>query len=162
MTRDEGDSPKFIIDHNVARLAMWLRMMGYDAVVFDQPDDWQMIRIALAENRIVVTRDTGVMKRRVITEGKTKALFIESEIPEAQIKQLIEYLHLSPIKPFSRCLECNAELLEVLPENVRELVPPFVFRTQKQFMQCPVCHRVYWRGTHWQKMLKTIEKLATE
>jgi uncharacterized protein with PIN domain len=159
MSTDEG-SQKFIVDHNVAKLSLWLRMMGYDTVVFDQPDDWQMIRIALAEQRIIITRDTGVMKRRVITGGQAKAIFMSSENPEEQIAQVINTFNLKSVKPFSRCLECNAVLIEVLPDTVHGLVPTYVFEIQKQFMQCPVCRQVYWRGTHWQKMLETIEKLT--
>jgi uncharacterized protein len=160
MSTNEANNYKFIVDQNVGRLALWLRMMGYNTIVFDQTDDWQMIRIALSENRIMITRDTGVMKRRVIIEGKIKTLFVNSENPEEQIGQVIDNLKLSPVSPFSRCLECNAELMEVLPESVREQVPPYVYETHRQFMQCPVCHRVYWRGTHWQEMLKTIKQLT--
>jgi len=162
MSTNGGDSPRFIIDHNVAKLALWLRMMGYDSLIFDQPDDWQMVRTAISENRIIITKDTGVMKRRVITNGQVKALFASSDNPREQIKQVITTLKLHADNPFSRCLECNAVLRYVAPEAVKERVPPFVYRTQTQFSECPVCHRVYWRGTHWQKMLKTIEKLTEE
>jgi hypothetical protein len=153
-------SPRFIVDHNVARLARWLRMMGHDAVIFNQPDDWQMIRIALAEDRVVITKDTGVMKRRVITSGKLRALFITTDDPEQQIMQVVDAFHLANERAFTRCIECNVPLEPRAIEQVKDRVPPYVLKTQTQFVECPVCHRVYWRGTHWQAMKKTLARLG--
>lgn len=113
MTSDaEGlDSrPRFIVDHNVAKLARWLRMMGYDTVVFDQPDDWQMVRIALAENRIIITKDTGVIKRRVITSGRLRALLVTSDDPDEQIKAVVDTFGLDDSRAFTVCIECNVPL----------------------------------------------------
>jgi uncharacterized protein with PIN domain len=153
-------NPAFIVDNNVARLAHWLRMLGYDTLVFDQPDDWQIVRIALTEKRIIITRDTGVMKRRVITSGKLNALFITADDPEAQIKQVIAAFSLDAQQSFTRCLECNASLASISADVVKERIPRHVLETQTQFMECPKCHRVYWRGTHWQEMLKTLDRLT--
>lgn len=151
---------RFIVDHNVAKLAHWLRMMGYDTVVFDQADDWQMVRIALAENRIIITKDTGVMKRRVITSGKLRALLVTSDDPDEQIKTVVDTFGLDDSLAFSLCIECNVPLVAVEEKKVKERVPPYVFKTQRQFVECPVCHRVYWKGTHWQAMTKTLDRLA--
>lgn len=151
---------KFIVDHNVAKLARWLRMMGYDATIFDQVDDWQMIRTALAESRIVITKDTGVMKRRVITSGKLRALLINSDDPEEQIRQVIDTFHLDRSKSLSLCLECNVPLTAVSREEIKNRVPPYVFQTKTRFVECPACHRVYWQGTHWKAMTQTLEKLG--
>jgi len=63
-------------------------------------------------------------------------------------------------KPFSLCLECNQVLVERSKDEVKELVPPYVFKTQNYFMQCPNCQRIYWRGTHWQAMTKRLERFA--
>jgi len=69
--------PKFIVDHNVGKLAKWLRLMGYDALFFDGSDDSQLIRTALAEGRVILTRDTQIMKRGIVTSGRLKAILIE-------------------------------------------------------------------------------------
>jgi uncharacterized protein with PIN domain len=129
--------------------------------VLDQPDDWQMVRIALADDRIILTRDTGVMKRRVITSGKIKALLVAGDDPEAQLRQVIEAFGLEDERAFTRCMECNGLLAPVEKESVKDLVPPYVFRTQTEFVRCAVCGRVYWRGTHWQAMLKTLGKMKS-
>jgi len=153
------DAPKFIVDCNVGKLAKWLRLMGYDTSFFNGTDDSQLVATALAEGRVILSRDTQIMERRVITSGKLKAILIQSDKPELQIRQVIDALELdSNFRPFTLCLECNQALEERNKDEVKELVPPYVFKTQSQFMQCPTCHRVYWRGTHWQSMTKRLEK----
>jgi hypothetical protein len=66
------------------------------------------------------------------------------------------------IKPFTLCLECNQPLVLSEKEDVKELVPPYIFQTQTQYMQCPACQRVYWRGTHWQRMSRELERIVSE
>jgi len=152
------DTPRFIIDHNVGKLARWLRLMGYDARFFDGSDDGELVTIALDEKRVILTRDTRIMKRRLVTKGRLKALLIASDQPEAQIRQVIESLHLDiRFNPFSLCLECNQPLVERPKAEVKELVPPYVYKTQEQFRQCPACGRLYWRGTHWRAMTRRLE-----
>ncbi len=153
------DAPKFVVDNNVGQLARWLRMMGYDAVFFSGSDDSDMVAIAWAEGRVILTRDTQIMKRRLITSGRLRAILITSDEPERQITQVKDALNLEPrFKPFSICLECNQPLVERSREQVKERVPPHVFKTQDQYMECPVCHRLYWRGTHWQAMIRRLDR----
>ena len=152
---------KFIVDNNVGKLAKWLRMMGYDAVFFDGSDDAYLVAKALAEDRVILTRDTQIMKRGIITSGRLKAILINSDEPEPQIRQVIDTLHLDfRSRPFTRCLECNQPLMERSKDEVKDQVPPYVFKTQSQYMECPACHRIYWRGTHWQRMSQKLKKLT--
>jgi uncharacterized protein with PIN domain len=152
---------RFIVDHNVGKLARWLRMMGYDSVFFEGPDDATMVRQALAESRIILTRDTGIMKRRVVTSGRLKVILIASDEPDEQVRQLLGPLDLpGGARPFTLCLEDNAPLVERAPAEVKDRVPLYVFRTQTQYMECPMCRRVYWRGTHWQAMKKKLEEMG--
>jgi uncharacterized protein with PIN domain len=152
---------RFIIDHNAGKLARWLRMLGFDSLFFTGEDDTDMVRQALAEGRIILTRDTGVMKRRVITRGRLKAILIKSEEPENQIQQVMAELDIkNNSHPFTLCLECNRPLIPKTPAEVKDRVPPYVFKTQKQYVECPACRRIYWRGTHWAAMLHKLEKLA--
>ena len=152
---------KFIVDQNVGKLARWLRMMGYDTVFFDGRDDAHLVAIALAESRLILTRDTQIMQRGVITSGRLKAVLINSDEPEAQIRQVIDTLNLDcRFRPFATCLECNQPLEERSQEEVKGRVPPYVFQTQSQYMECPACHRIYWRGTHWAAMTRTLDKFG--
>ena len=154
-------APKFIVDSNVGKLAKWLRIMGYDTLFFNGSDDADMITTALAEERVILTRDTQIVKRRVVASGQLRVVFIQSDKPERQMQQVINTLNLDcRFRPFAICLECNQLLLERSKQQVEDLVPPYVFQTQNQYMECPACHRIYWRGTHWQAMTKKLEKFG--
>jgi uncharacterized protein with PIN domain len=136
-------------------------MMGYDTLSFNSSNDSHLIAIALAEDRVILTRDTQIMRRRVVISGRLKAVFIESDEPERQIQQVIDTLSLNcQFEPFSICLECNQPLVERSKQQVKDRVPPYVFRTQEQYMECPSCHRIYWRGTHWQAMTEKLKHLV--
>ena len=157
------ESLRFIVDQNVGKLARWLRMMGYDTRFFTGQDDGQMIDIAQKETRVILTRDTQIMKRRVVTGGQIKAVLLEDDAPELQMRQVIETLSLSPrFRPFSICLECNQPLEARSRRQVKDRVPPYVFRTQRQYMACPACHRVYWQGTHWTNVGEFVDRLNLE
>jgi uncharacterized protein with PIN domain len=152
---------KFIVDNNVGKLAKWLRIMGYDALLFSGDDDGKMVKMALAQNRVILTKDSQIMKRRLVTSGRLRAVLIKDDDVKVQLQQVVETLNVDyHFKPFSICLECNQRLQEKNKDEVRELVPPYVFKTQSLYMECPSCHRLYWRGTHWQAMTRELEKMA--
>jgi hypothetical protein len=151
---------KFIVDNNVGKLARWLRLIGYDTLLFKQKDDGQMIKIALSENRVILTKDAQFMKRRLVTNGKLKTIHIKQDDPKLQVQEVVKTLNLNyQFKPFSLCLECNRALVARNKEEVKNLVPARVFETQTQYTQCPACHRIYWPGTHWQAMVKKLQDL---
>jgi len=163
MAKEVGliSTPRFMVDHNVGKLVKWLRMMGYDTCFFDGDDDADLIAAALAEDRIVLTKDTQILKRWVITSGRLKAVLIQSDEPEQQLRQVIGTLNLDcQFSPFTLCLECNQSLVARGKQEVKERVPPYVFQTQNQYMECPACRRIYWRGTHWQTMVRGLKKFS--
>ena len=154
---------KFIVDTNVGKLAKWLRIMGYDTLFFDGSDDSQMIAIALAEGRVILTKDTQIMQRGIVASGRLKAILIQRDEPERQIHQVIDTLNLDcQFRPFAICLECNQPLVERSKQEVKDRVPPYVFQTQNQYRQCPACQRIYWRGTHWQSMTRKLERFSKD
>jgi uncharacterized protein with PIN domain len=151
---------KFIADNNVGKLARWLRLIGYDTLLFKQKNDSQMIKTALSENRVILTKDTQFMKRRLVTNGKLKTTLIRQDDPKLQVQEVVKTLNLNyHFKPFSLCLECNRALIARDKEEVQNLVPARVFETQTQYTQCPSCHRIYWQGTHWQAMVQKLQDL---
>ncbi len=152
------ENPRFIVDHNVGKLAKWLRMMGYDTLFFSGDNDSRLIALARKEDRVILTKDTQIMRRRLVTNGQIKTILIRDDKPEIQMHQVITTLNLDPqFRPFSICLECNQLLAERSKTQVKKLVPPYVFQTQSQYMECPTCHRIYWRGTHWQAMTRKLK-----
>ena len=148
--------PRFIVDVNVGRLATWLRIMGYDTVFQDPVEDDELVRVALREGRVIVTRDGGLAERRLAATGRIKVVLVRDDEIRRQLDQVRQELDLDGRNGFSRCVRCN-EALGARPKgSVEGLVPPYVYCTQDSFMGCSSCGRVYWRGTHWDKMCREL------
>ncbi len=144
---------RFIADVMVGKLARWLRVLGFDTVYSNRYEDGEIVRIAESEGRIILTRDTGLARRR----KRAPCLLIASGDYREQLRQVLDTYHLTAFNTFSRCLECNTLIEEIDRESVFELVPPYVYVTQKHFAACPSCKRIYWHGTHADEMLKRLE-----
>lgn len=154
---------KFVVDTNVGRIARWLRMMGYDTVLFHELDDGLMVKLALAQGRIIVTKDTGFMQRRAVAMHRVKAVLVSGDDPELQMQKVITELKLNThFKPFTRCLECNGVLRARDREGIKGEVPPRVYERQEQYMECPDCHRLYWQGTHWEDMHRKLQQFELQ
>lgn len=138
--------PRFVVDVMLGRLVRWLRMLGYDTVYDPRADDAAIARLAARDGRIVLTRDRGLLRRRLVREG----LLVDHDDVGAQLRIVVDALALdiAPERRFRRCLVCNAPLAEARPDEVAGRVPPFVLRTHAAFRACTGCGRVYWPGTH--------------
>jgi len=153
----------FIVDSNAGKLARWLRMMGYDTLFFHDIEDGHLVDMAMKEGRVVVTRDTQIAKRRAAANGRLRVIVSREDDPRRQLLQVMKELNLDcRATQFTRCLECNRQLVPRSKDEVKDLVPPYVFRTQAQYMQCPSCSRVYWQGTHWQRMRRALEEISAD
>ncbi len=154
------EAPTFIVDQNVGKMSRWLRSMGYDAACFSGENDSQLVRIALKEKRIIVTRDRQLLLRRLVRNGLIRVITFDSDEHHCQIRELVKKLKLAvDYRPFTICLECNSSLHHIEKGKVKERVPPFVYATQRRYMECPSCRRIYWRGTHWQAMMQRLQEL---
>jgi uncharacterized protein with PIN domain len=154
------DNPRFIADENVGKLGRLLRLAGFDTALFSG-EDRDMVRQALREERIVVTRDTRIRLVRPAQQGQLKVVTLTTDEPEVQLCQVVRELGLTElVRPFSRCVECNQPLAERTREQVAQRVPPYVYATQTQYRECPGCGRIYWRGTHWQAMARLLETVV--
>lgn len=129
-------------------------MLGYDTVYFSQIEDRDLVRIARAEGRMLLTRDRELTKRRGLS-----SLLIRSDGFEEQMRQLLRDLDLDVEASFSRCARCNSVLRPVGKEEVKERVPPYVLQRHEHFGLCPQCDKVYWRGTHWQRVQQRIDEI---
>src|SRR5438445_2750181 len=144
--------PRFLADCNVGRLARWLRALGYDASYHARIDDSELVREAAAENRVVLTRDRDLTKRRVIQTGVVRAILIRDDDVTKQLRQVFGELGLELKEALTRCIECNSELESRVPAMVAERVPPYVWQTQSRYSACPECRRVHCAGTDWPRM----------
>ncbi len=145
---------RFLCDMMLGRLAKWIRLLGYDAAYFREISDAALLRLAREENRVLLTRDTGIMERRAVRLGQVKAVLIKRDGWREQLAQLAGELGLRP-SPARRCAVCNHELSTARLEDVKELVPPYVRHTQRDFRRCPACGRIYWPATHWDRIEAT-------
>ena len=155
-------TPKFVVDVNVGRVATWLRAMGYDTLFPQERGDSELVRLALREDRVLVTRDSGIAARRAVRLGQLKVVQIVDDDLPSQLRQLVRELSLRMDSGFSRCVRCNNPLHPVPKAEVAHQLPAYVSQTQTSFMQCPGCHRVYWRGTHWSNMVSELDKVYKE
>jgi len=148
---------KFLADSSLGRLSKWLRLLGYDTVYWRGEADRNFLRKAERQGRAVLTRRKDVLAR----QHPGLVLFVENDRVENQIEEVLEKLDLQPEpeKLFTLCLRCNESLREAAPDEVRSLVPEYVFRTQKEFRVCPQCSRAYWSGTHRERALSTLRRL---
>lgn len=139
----KADPPSILVDAMLGRLAKWLRLAGYDTTYWRDGSDEALIDRAQAEGRLIVTRDRQLAGRRGV-----RALLIAAETLDAQLAEARAALGGDP-QPFTRCPECNTALADLTRETARDLTPPYVWNTQREFRRCPGCGRVYWKGTHW-------------
>jgi len=154
----EQDKPTFVVDDMVGKLAKWLRILGYDTLYFKKIENKRLIDIALRQERILLTRDTEMVRDKRVK----KHILIEDDHYSGQLRQVLDTLGLSvrAEKVFSRCLICNEELKVVAKDFVKGKVPEFVFKTQEKFTACPRCDRIYWNATHLRHVEEMLEKLA--
>lgn len=156
------EEPRFVVDVNVGRLAKWLRVLGYDALFLADADDNELLRIALREGRIIVTRDSGLAERHLATSGRLTGVLIRDDHLEGQLSQMVRSLDLDATRPFSRCIRCNEPLGSLSRESVKGRAPDYVYKTQQEYAGCPLCHKIFWRGTHWANMQRDLALIRGE
>jgi uncharacterized protein len=145
---------RLLADSMLGSLGRWLRLLGYDTAIARSETDWQILRRARAEERIILTRDRELAQR----QGVRTLLVLRDDL-DGQLAQTAHDLSLPQPQPGTRCLHCNAPLQPANRHDVAPDVPSYVLQTQKSFRRCPVCHRVYWRGTHWLKIEERAARL---
>jgi uncharacterized protein with PIN domain/sulfur carrier protein ThiS len=140
---------RFAADAHLGGLARLLRMAGFDTIYRNTIGDAELEALALDERRIVLTRDRELLKRRGIGYGA----YVRALKPQAQLEEVVERYGLAErARPFTLCLHCNTPLHAVARQDVLERLPPMVRATQDAFSACACCGRVFWKGTHWQRM----------
>jgi uncharacterized protein with PIN domain len=149
---------RFVADCMLGKLAKWLRMLGYDTVYISGADDDDLVRIAVREDRVLLTRDNKLCERRMV---RKRCVFVDWGTTSQQVRQVFKQLglRLDSQMLFTRCTVCNSEITPLAKSEVKDRVPPYVYNTQDQYGYCGACDKIYWRGTHVQHVL---EALAAE
>lgn len=151
--------PRFIVDVNLGGLARLLRLLGFDVWWSADADDAELAAISAARRRILLTRDRGLLKRRVITHG----LFVHAEQPKRQVVEVIRRLDLGArLAPLTRCLHCGGRLKAVTKDEVLDELQPLTRRYYDDFSRCEGCGRIYWRGTHYRRLVGLVDELRAQ
>jgi uncharacterized protein with PIN domain len=150
---------RFVLDGHLGRLAAHLRMCGFDVAYDRDADDDRLAARAAREDRILLTRDIGLLKRSIVRRGA----FVRADRPRQQLVEVIRRFGLAgSCAPFSRCLRCNGPLEPAARSDVRSAVPPRVFGEQATFRRCADCGGIYWRGSHHRRMARLLEEVLAE
>jgi hypothetical protein len=143
---------RFLLDVHVGRLAAYLRMAGFDALYGNRTSDAELASIVAREGRVLLTRDRYLLMRTAVDRG----YWVRATEPKQQLLEVVKRFDLAgSMRPFTRCLDCNAILEEASRESVLERLPPKI-REKDVFRVCPSCHRVYWEGSHHERMSKLL------
>jgi uncharacterized protein with PIN domain len=151
--------PRFVADGHLGKLARHLRMAGFDTLYGNDWDDDEIVRLSALQKRTILTRDKGMLRRGDVDRG----YFVRAIESEAQLAEVLERLQLeSLVAPFTRCRECNTPLEDVSRDAVLERLPEKVRGLYDRFKRCPGCERIYWEGTHFERMRHLLDRLRLD
>lgn len=149
-------APVFMVDVNVGKLARLLRLAGFDTWYDPQLSEEELARQASACNRILLSRNRDLLRRKIVVFGR----LVRAEQPDEQLAEIIALYNLrNVIHPFSRCLKCNSLLQAVEKSAILHLLEPLTRKYYEKFQRCPGCGRIYWRGSHHRHMLNLMETI---
>jgi uncharacterized protein with PIN domain len=151
--------PKFVLDVHLGRLAAYLRIFGFDTLFPENYDDENLARISAEEHRTLLTRDRGLLKRKMVTHGYC-VREMNSRRQVAEVLRRFDLYRL--ITPFLRCVHCNSLLEPVNKEDILDRVEPDTAKYYDEFRRCPTCNRIYWKGTHYERMQAFIAEIMAE
>jgi uncharacterized protein len=149
--------PKFVLDVHLGRLAGYLRMLGFDAIYSNRFSDSELVRLSSEQARVLLTRDRGVLKHSAVTHG----YWLRETNSRRQAAEVVRRIDLArQIRPFTRCIVCNHPLEDMSKNDVRGRVPKRVLQRCDEFRVCADCGRIYWEGTHFERMSSWIRQLV--
>ncbi len=144
--------PLFACDVMLGSTAKWLRLLGFDTFYDNHADDADLKKLCREQARVLLTKDVALHES--MPAGCSRR--VEAVYPRQQLEEIVSAFRLEHFTLPPRCPVCNGELASIAKELVRDLVPPFVFRTQPHFQRCSRCRKIYWPGTHLRKITDRI------
>jgi len=147
---------RFILDVHLGKLSRYLRLCGFDTLYDNAYEDHQIVQLASQQKRIILTRDIGILKHGDVQHG----YWIRSDQPHQQVREVIRRFDLKDqVNLFSRCLECNGEIVPVSKDSVKHLLQEETLKYYDSFYQCTQCKKIYWKGSHYQHMIEQIHHI---
>lgn len=149
--------PCFVLDNHLGKLATYLRILGFDSLYDKDYQDVLLATIASGSERILITRDRQLLMRKNVRRG----YWVRSKHPETQTIEIIHRFRMNGlISPFHRCLNCNSLLQPIKKEVILHRLEPLTKRYFDEFQLCPGCDRIYWKGSHYERMLKLVSRVT--
>lgn len=150
---------KFVLDVHLGKLTRMLRMLGFDTLYSKDYSDEEIRTISHAQRRIIITQDQDLLKVKKVSHG----YWIRSIQPGEQIVEILQRFDLRRlVKPFTRCLDCNGVIEKVDPEEIDAQVPAHAKTCYHEFFHCAMCKKIYWQGSHYQKMTDKIARIISD
>jgi uncharacterized protein with PIN domain len=151
--------PRFVCDVHLGRLAAYLRMVGFDTLFPEDYRDEELARISSEEDRILLTRDRGLLKRSIVQRGYS----VRATDPWQQLEEVIKRFNLyDAIERFQRCAACNGVLENVDKAEILDQLPEKTARYYDEFRRCANCGKIYWRGSHYEQIDQLVERMLRE
>ena len=148
--------PRFVIDTHLGKLAGYLRLLGFDTLYKNDYEDDDLAKISASEDRLLLTRDRGLLKRKIVTRG----YLVRADDPREQVLEIMRRFDLSKLaEPYSRCSLCNELLIPVKKKSIIDELEPLTKKHFNRFKQCPACQQIYWKGSHFDRMNLLIQSL---
>ncbi len=157
-------TPAFICDVHLRKLVKYLRLFGFDVLYDETWDDKDLAQIAAQQKRILLTRDRQLLMRKIVDRG----LIVRNTSPQKQIAEILDRLDLwDRVNPFSRCMMCNGKVAKLYNnteefEKEKPRIPPGVLSWCNKYYKCTQCGRIYWEGSHYEKLTKKIETIINQ
>jgi uncharacterized protein with PIN domain len=150
---------KFVLDVHLGKLVKYLRLTGFDTCYSNDYNDKEIIYISMTEERVILTHDLELLKNKEVTRG----YWIRSQYPGEQLKEVLLRFDLkSRISLFNRCMECNTLLKDISKEDIIDRLPVRTREFFHEFKNCPGCNRIYWKGSHYERMKKYIDSVIKD
>jgi uncharacterized protein with PIN domain len=151
-----SSEPRFFADAMLGNLARWLRILGFDTAYHASIPDPELVRRSLAEGRHILTRDRALQEEWRVSH----CTVLEKDDVEAQLGEVFRRFPIrEKIRMFTRCALCNAPLESLSREEARERVPGRVLEAHESFAACPECRRVYWEGSHTERIRQRLRRI---
>lgn len=150
---------RFVLDTHLGTLARYLRLSGFDALYRNDYADAELAAISADDHRILLTRDRNVLKRKIVTHG----YFVRNDQPRLQLAEVFARFDLKDqVCPFTRCARCNGLLEDVPKAEIAHRLEPLTRRHYDVFRRCSACGQIYWRGSHYLRILQLLDGLVAK
>lgn len=145
---------RFVLDIHLGKLATSLRLLGFNTLYRNDYDDEELAHISSTEQRVLLTRDRGLLMRSIVTYG----YYVRKTDPLQQIIEVLQRFNLyNLVSPFQRCLRCNGLLKTIAKETIFDQLPESVKLYNNEFYRCQNCHQIYWKGSHYKRLQQFID-----